>query len=96
MVGGLRALRKIEIDGKKLKAIRNHPIEEEGDPDYDKVDVADKFDREHYHMMLKDYLSAEPAIRYQMAKNYFERAVYTAEVDFSRSYISSCSGNKRY
>jgi hypothetical protein len=76
----MRALRRLEIDGKRLKPIRNYPIEEEGDPEYDSTDLMEKFDHDHYHMMLKDYLSAEPAVRYQMARNYFERSLFSAEV----------------
>lgn len=80
VVSGMRALRRLEYDGKKLKPIRNNPVQEEGDPDYDSVDLAEKFDHEHYHMMLRDYLSAEPAVRYQMARNFFERSLFSAEV----------------
>jgi hypothetical protein len=80
VVSGLKALRRIEVDGKRLKAIRNTPTREEGEPDYDSVGQADRFDRDHYNSMLKDYLSAEPAVRYQMARNFFERSLFTAEV----------------
>lgn len=80
VVPGMRALRRLEVNGKKLKPIRNHPVEEEGEPEYDSNGHAEKFDRDHYHMMLRDYLSAEPAVRYQMARNFFERSLYSAEV----------------
>ena len=87
----MRALRNIEIDGQKLRPIRNHPILEEGEPDYDNVGEHDGFDRQHFHYMLRDYLDADPAIRFQMAKNYFERALFTAEVNLFHSLT-----NKHY
>lgn len=83
----MKALRGIEVEGRKLKPIRNHPVLEEGEADYDGQGRHEAFDRDHFYYMLRDYLDAEPAIRYQMAKNYFERALFTAEGVQDISYL---------
>lgn len=80
VVPGMKQLRQIEIDGVQLRPERNHPVAHEGDSEYDTNGETEFFDREHLKSMMTDYLSAEPAIRYQIARNYFERALYTVQV----------------
>ena len=74
VVPGMKKLRTLEVHDTKLRPRRFHDVQEEGDSAYDvEAENIKTFDRNHLHLMLKDYLSAEPAIRYQIAKNYFER-----------------------
>lgn len=63
----------------KLKPFRNHVADFEGDSEYDVQGEHEGFDRDHLKAMFSDYLGAEPAIRYQMARNYFERALYSTQ-----------------
>lgn len=88
VVPGMKQLRAITIGDVKLRPRRYHELEEEGDSEYDtESEPIKQFDRNHLHMMLKDYLTAEPAIRYQIAKNYFERALFTAQGLSDITYI---------
>jgi hypothetical protein len=85
VVPGMKQLRGIEVGGVQLRPERNHSVAHEGDSEYDEDGESEFFDREHLKSMLTDYLSAEPAMRYQIARNYFERALYTVQVS-SREY----------
>ena len=80
VIPGMKQLRTVSVGDVSLRPRRFHEVEEEGDSEYDMEPENIKvFDRNHLQLMLKDYLTAEPAIRYQIAKNYFERALFTAQ-----------------
>jgi small subunit ribosomal protein S5 len=88
VIPGMKLLRGVDIGDKKLRPRRFHEVEEEGDSEYDvEPENIKVFDRNHLQLMLKDYLTAEPAIRYQIAKNYFERALFTAQGQQDINYI---------
>ena len=79
----LKFLKKCELDGTLIKADYYKPINIENDGEYDAADYEDdtvKFDGMALHGLMKDYMHAEPALRYQIARNYFERALTTAKV----------------
>ena len=88
VVPGMRRLRAVTVDSVNLKPRRFHEVENDGETAYDieKRDVK-IFDRNHLKLLMKDYLTAEPAIRYQIAKNYFERALFTAQGQQEIGYI---------
>lgn len=88
VIPGMKQLRGVSVGDVALRPRRFHEVEEEGDSEYDAEPENIKvFDRNHLQLMLKDYLSAEPAIRYQIAKNYFERALFTAQGQKDINYI---------
>lgn len=78
---GLKTLRKVMIDGQQLSAQPYQPLTAPGSSEYDlpadhEHNVVDQFS---LSMLLKDYMFADPAARYQVAKNYFERALTNAQ-----------------
>ena len=76
-------MKQCEIDGTLIKAKPYKPIHIESEGEYDADDHEDdtaKFDGMVLHQLMKDYMHAEPALRYQIARNYFERALTTAKV----------------
>jgi small subunit ribosomal protein S5 len=88
VIPGMKQLRTVAVGDVKLRPRRFHEVEEEGDSEYDMEPENIKvFDRNHLELMLKDYLTAEPAVRYQIAKNYFERALFTAQGKEDVNYI---------
>ncbi|CAE7575559.1 unnamed protein product, partial [Symbiodinium microadriaticum] len=74
VVFGMKERRQKEIDGVRLRPVRNHPNASEGEhvSEYDEDGEPEVLDRYHLKAMMSDYLGAEPAIRYQIARNYFE------------------------
>jgi hypothetical protein len=87
---GIRKLRTYKIDGKSIKPVRYNPLDstpgeeedEAGDSEFDnykdQFDV--KFDTLALHSVTDDFLAADPATRYQIAKNQFERLFHDAKV----------------
>lgn len=78
----MKQLAGATFDKKPLKVERYHELED--DPttlsEYDKDGADEKFDRETLEYALNDFFDADPATRYQVAKNYFERQMTDALV----------------
>lgn len=74
------ALKKLDIDGESLHPERYAPMVGELPSEYDREGDVDEFDRFSLKAVLKDYLHADPATRYMIAKNRFERALHDAKV----------------
>lgn len=77
---GMAALGKLALDGCALRPERYQPLVGEGPGEYDAEGDAEDFDRFSLRAVLKDYLHADPATRFLIAKNRFERALHDAKV----------------
>ena len=73
-------LKKLDIGGESLNPERYAPMVGELPSEYDREGDVDEFDRFSLKTVLKDYLHADPATRYMIAKNRFERALHDAKV----------------
>jgi hypothetical protein len=89
VVPGFKFLRNLEIDGVKLKAERYIPLVTDFESEFDaKFDgnmqkvtksVDEEFDRFSLKTLLADNLASDPAARYQLLQNEFERALHDAK-----------------
>lgn len=79
---GMEQLKKIELDGQALKVRKYRPLTTPGDTAYDEErdSRANAVDTFSLRTLLKDYMYSDPATRFQIAKNYFERALNDAKV----------------
>lgn len=59
---------------------RYYPSVDKGDTEYDTSGLEDEFDRLTLRSLLTDHMKSDPATRYQIAKNQFERALVDAQV----------------
>eukprot|EP01041_Mallomonas_annulata_P002521 gene2521-4903_t len=79
VVPGLKKLKSIQLgEGdmtQKLSFSRYRPLEGLADSEYDTEGPEEQFDQFSLRTLLKDYLHTDPATRYQLAKNAFERAL---------------------
>lgn len=75
-------LKKMDIEGESLHPERYSPLVGDLPTEYDRESEVDEFDRFSLRTVLKDYLHADPATRYMIAKNRFERALHDAKVYF--------------
>lgn len=80
---GMLKLNKCMIDGKRLKAIKYSPLEINGDSDFDKLGFEEEWDQFSLQHVLKDFMHADPATRWQVARNQFERAFKDATINKS-------------
>jgi hypothetical protein len=80
---GMKQLKKLQIENKKLSPTRYTPLNEDGDESYNlKLGKEEELDAFSLKFALKDYLDCDPSTRFQMAKNFFERALNDAYVFF--------------
>ena len=76
---GMKQLRSLSAKGDfKYQPVRFMPAISPGDEGYDNEGVDEEFDKFSLKLLLKDYMTTDPAHRYAVAKNYFERALYDA------------------
>ncbi len=76
---GIKQLRSLSAKGDlKYQPVRFMPVISAGDEAYDSEGIDEEFDKFSLKLLLKDYMSTDPAHRYAVAKNYFERALYDA------------------
>jgi hypothetical protein len=75
----MKQLRGLEIDGKKISIERYYSEDLQSYSEYDAENEAEDFDRITLRSLLADNLSEDPATRYQIAKNLFERTLATME-----------------
>jgi len=67
-----------------IYAERYQPLVREGSSEYDKKDEFNTFDSSTLRGLLKDHLEEDPATRYEIAKNEFNRALHNARVCSTR------------
>lgn len=94
----MKALKKLSVHGIPMKVQRYRPLDAPIDSEYDEPegsrrhrhsgdgDSLESFNRFSLEMVLKDCLELDPAARYQIAKNAFERALFDAIVSDDDSY----------
>lgn len=75
----MKKLRTIDIDGKKISVERYYPQNSTSYSEYDAENASDDFDRLTLRSILADNLREDPATRYQVAKNMFERTISSLE-----------------
>jgi hypothetical protein len=88
---GIIALKKLNLDGVALQPEKYQPLVGEMPSEYDTPSDVDGFDQFSLKSVLKDYLHADPATRYLIAKNRFERALFDAKVLFTFLLFAICS-----
>lgn len=89
VVPGLKFLKNLEIDGIKLKAERYIPLITDFESEFDSTfdgklqnltkSVDEEFDRFSMKTLLADNMASDPASRYQLLQNEFERALHNAK-----------------
>ena len=82
VLNGMKQLKAITIDGNPLRVTRYRPIIPDGSHPIDDIGEEEAFDEYSMHAVMKDFMHADPATRYQIAKNHFERALVDAKVRF--------------
>ena len=89
VLSGLKVLKTMQLAGLQLKPEKYRKLERTVvDPAYDIYGEDEVFDTESLRQTMQDYLHVDPAARYQIAKNNFERAVVSAKVSHPSIYIS--------
>jgi small subunit ribosomal protein S5 len=84
---GVAKLSKCQIDGQYLKTIRYSPLNMENESEYDTHGFDEEWDRFHLKGVLQDFLHTDPATRFQVARNHFERAFKGAKIDGWLEYL---------
>jgi small subunit ribosomal protein S5 len=79
IVYGMKMLKTAEVDGQKLNVKRYRRVVMAGTNEIDEEGDDEDFDKYSVKMVLKDYMYADQATRYQLVKNYFERALTDAK-----------------
>eukprot|EP01034_Spumella_vulgaris_P021583 gene21583-27621_t len=81
VIEGLKSLKAVKVDDKTLKVRRYAPLTASGSSEYDVDDqhLISTIDKYSLKTMLKDYLYTDPATRYQIAQNMFERTLQDAK-----------------
>ena len=80
---GMKLLKAVQVEGETMKVRRYKPLTSIGDTEYDAESKGleqSGFDKFSLKMVLNDYMYTDPATRYQIARNYFERALNDAKV----------------
>lgn len=75
VVQGIKKLKKLILHDQSIQVFKFHPEVPEGKSEYDVKTSHDEFDRWSLRSLLADYMHADPAARYQIAKNMFERTL---------------------
>lgn len=89
---GLKEIKKVSLHGILLHGDRYRPLIQQGDSDYDDNTTTTGSDSSNNNAklnnmhefslqrVLKDFMGSDPSIRYQVAKNAFQRALFDARV----------------
>ncbi len=87
-------LKTMQLAGLQLKPEKYRKLERTMvDPAYDVYGEDEVFDSVSLRQTMQDYLHVDPAARYQIAKNNFERAVVTAKVSLLYSLCFKLSAH---
>jgi hypothetical protein len=77
----MKKLRTLQLAGLQLNPERYRQLNRTTlDPEYDIYGDDEVFDGESLKQTMQDYLHTDPATRFQIARNSFERALVTAKV----------------
>ena len=82
VVFGMKQLRLNPSQSTDLQGVlvtRYRPVVQDGVHDIDEDGDDEEFDRYGLTTILRDYMYADPATRYQIAQNYFERSLVDAQ-----------------
>eukprot|EP00595_Chromulina_sp_UTEXLB2642_P001191 CAMPEP_0196763470 /NCGR_PEP_ID=MMETSP1095-20130614/4123_1 /TAXON_ID=96789 ORGANISM="Chromulina nebulosa, Strain UTEXLB2642" /NCGR_SAMPLE_ID=MMETSP1095 /ASSEMBLY_ACC=CAM_ASM_000446 /LENGTH=673 /DNA_ID=CAMNT_0042116705 /DNA_START=730 /DNA_END=2752 /DNA_ORIENTATION=- len=80
VVHGIKKLKDITINGQSLHVERYYPVTSNGTSSLDVTDPLDEeFDKFTLKALMADNMYTDPATRYQIAKNAFDRALYDAQ-----------------
>ena len=80
VVPGMKKLKAIKIDDEHLKVSRYYAEEPERYTEYDTPAVDEEIDRLSLRALLADHMDSDPAARYKLASNAFERALTEIKV----------------
>lgn len=94
VVPGIKQLKSTPVAGQNIKAERYRPLAIQGDSAYDVLSSSDKksvlsVDRLNLSVLMKDFMHLDPATRFQIAKNAFERELFDARVSSPWFFTSS-------
>jgi hypothetical protein len=76
----MKALSGISLNDVPLDVVRYRPVISRGTSAFDEYGDAEDFDQFSLRSLTQDFMHAEPAMRYQIARNYFERSLFDAKV----------------
>lgn len=87
VVPGLKQLKATQVSGQNIRAERYRPLQVQGDSAYDSITNKHEkkqlaFERFNLSVLLKDFMHLDPATRYQIAKNLFQRELFDARVRY--------------
>jgi small subunit ribosomal protein S5 len=88
VVPGLKKLKTLQLGGLQLAPERYRRLEQSiKDENYDVYGEDEVFDGESLRQTMKDYMHMDPATRFQIARNSFERAVANAKATNDESFL---------
>jgi small subunit ribosomal protein S5 len=92
VVPGMKTLKTISTEGDvKFSIHRYRPVVSTGTSEYDENGIDEDFDKFSLRAVLKDYMHAEPATRFQIARNTFDRALKDAKALQNISFLLDTS-----
>lgn len=81
IVPTMKKLRSIEIDGQKLAVERFLQIPVPYHSDYEKEGEEEVFDEVAHRFLMESSFESDPARRFQLLRNQFERVLFDAKID---------------
>lgn len=79
LIGTMKQIKPLKVDGLPVIVEKYRPLLTPGDSAYDGLQNEEHdFDQFSLRTVLKDFLYSDPATRYEIARNYFERALNDA------------------
>lgn len=82
IVNGMKQLKNLLVDGQRVRVEKSS----KSSPPKSSVSAEEEFDRFSNNLFLKDNLSSDPAARFQILQNSFERVLNDAMVNFPYIY----------
>lgn len=88
VIPGLKVLKTLQLGGLQLQPKRYRQLNRlEKDLEYDTYGNDEVFDSDSLRQTMKDYLHYDPASRLQIARNNFERAVFSAKQEKNTTFL---------
>lgn len=84
---GMKKLKAIKIAEERLNVSRYYAEEPERYTEYDSPAVEEEIDRLSLRALLADHMDSDPASRYKLASNAFERALTEIKVLLIRRVV---------
>lgn len=95
VVPGMKTLKTISAEGDvKFSIHRYRPVISMGTSEYDENGIDEDFDKFSLRAVLKDYMHSEPATRFQIARNTFDRALKDAKSLQNISFLLDTSSTE--